>query len=98
MQTWYCSVSLRWKRTPGGGAFTSGARTRRPFPGGRARDVLVRHAGVHDRVLARRRRVELRAHRVERLRDLLRGVRPRALEQQVLDEVRDARPLIALVA
>ena len=20
MQTWYCSVSLRWKRTPGGGS------------------------------------------------------------------------------
>ena len=29
-QTWYCSVSLRWKRTPGGGVLTSGERTRRP--------------------------------------------------------------------
>ena len=26
-QTWYCSVSLRWKRRPGGGVRTSGRRT-----------------------------------------------------------------------
>ena len=30
-QTWYCSVSLRWKRRPGAGALTSGLRTRGPF-------------------------------------------------------------------
>src|SRR5919202_70111 len=30
-QKWYCSVSLRWNRRPGGGAFTSGRRTRGPF-------------------------------------------------------------------
>ena len=31
MHTWYCSVFLRWKRTPAGGVFTSGGRTRGPF-------------------------------------------------------------------
>src|ERR1051326_6077588 len=37
-QTLYCSVSLRVKRRPGGGAFTSGGRARggRPVAGGRA--------------------------------------------------------------
>src|SRR3954452_21215667 len=34
MHTWYCSVSLRAKRKPGGGAFTSGRRTRRVDAGG----------------------------------------------------------------
>ena len=37
-------------------------------------EVRVRHARVQHRVLARRRRVELAAEPVERLRDLLRGV------------------------
>jgi hypothetical protein len=35
-------------------------------------DVMVGDARVHDRVLARSRCVELGAHRIERLRDLLR--------------------------
>ena len=34
-QTWYCSVSFRWKRRPGAGASTSGRRTRGPCAGGR---------------------------------------------------------------
>ena len=58
----------------------------------RGREVLVRHARVDDRVLARRRRVQLAAEPVEDLGDLLRVVALRALEEQVLDEVRDARP------
>ena len=60
--------------------------------------VPVRHARVDDRVLARGGRVQLAAHPVEDLRDLLRVVRARALEEQVLDEVRDARLCLGLVA
>ncbi len=33
MQTWYCSVRLRWKRTLGRGGLTSGLRRRGPLPG-----------------------------------------------------------------
>ena len=33
MQTWYCSVRLRWKRTLGRGGRTSGLRRRGPLPG-----------------------------------------------------------------
>ena len=33
MQTWYCSVSLRWKRTLGRGGLTSGLRRRGPRAG-----------------------------------------------------------------
>ena len=54
-------------------------------------EPVVRNARVHDRVLARGSGVQLAAERVEDLRDLLRGVRRGALEEQVLDEVRDAR-------
>ena len=36
-QTWYCSVSFRWKRSPGGGCFTSGLRTDAPACGGSTR-------------------------------------------------------------
>ena len=61
-------------------------------------DVPVGHARVDDGVLARGRGVQLGAHRVERLGDLLRVVGARALEQQVLDEVRDAGAVVALVA
>ena len=61
-------------------------------------DVVVGDARVDDGVLARGRRVQLGAHRVERLGDLLRLEAPRALEQQVLDEVRDAGAVGALVA
>ena len=60
--------------------------------------VPVRDAGVDDRVLARGGCVQLAAHLVEDLRDLLRVVRPRALEEQVLDEVRNARLRLGLVA
>ena len=54
-------------------------------------EVLVGHAGVDDRVLARRRSVQLAAERVEGLGDLLRVEAVGALEQEVLDEVREAR-------
>src|SRR3954464_509249 len=34
MQTWYCSVSLRWKRRLGGGGLTSAGRTFGPLRAG----------------------------------------------------------------
>ena len=55
-------------------------------------DVAVGDARVDDRVLARGRGVQLAAEPVEDLGDLERAVAARALEEQVLDEVRDARP------
>ena len=61
-------------------------------------DMPVGYARVDDRVLARGRGVQLRAHRVERLGDLLRVVRARALEEKVLDEVGDAGAVGTLVA
>ena len=60
--------------------------------------VVIGDARVDDGVLPRGRGVQLGAHRVERLGDLLRVEAPRALEQQVLDEVRDAGAVGALVA
>ncbi len=61
-------------------------------------EMVVGHAGVDERVLARRSRIQLAAEPVEDLGDL-EGVEPlAALEQQVLDEVRDARLLRRLVA
>ena len=61
-------------------------------------DMAIGDAGEDDGVLARRRGVELGAHRVERLGDRLRVEAARALEEEVLDEVRDARTVVALVA
>ena len=61
-------------------------------------EVVVGDAGVDDGVLPGGRGVQLGSHRVEGLRDLLRLEPPRALEQHVLDEVRDARAVGALVA
>ena len=61
-------------------------------------DVVVGDTREDDGVLARGRGVELGAHRVERLRDRLRVEAARALEEQVLDEVGDARAVVALVA
>ena len=60
-------------------------------------EVVVGDSGIDDRVLARGGGVQLPAHRVEDLGDLLRVVALRALEEQVLDEVRDARALVPLV-
>ncbi len=57
----------------------------------------VRHARVEDGRLARGGGVQLAAHRVEQLGDLLRAVARRALEEQVLDEVRHARAGARLV-
>ncbi len=61
-------------------------------------EPVVGHACIDERRLARRRGVQLPAEAVEDLRDLLRGVRARALEEQVLDEVRDAGAGVGLVA
>ena len=61
-------------------------------------EVVVGDAHVDDRVLARGRRVQLAAERVEDLGDVLRGVRVGALEEQVLEEVRDPRLRRRLVA
>ena len=58
---------------------------------------VVRHTGVEEGRLARRRRVQLAAEPVEDLGDLLGGVCARALEEQVLDEVRHARTTVRLV-
>src|SRR5438093_164017 len=101
-QTWYCSVFFLAKTSPGGGAFTIGRLTRGPPAGGRcwlcARcSMRIRHARVDHRVLARGRCVQLAAQPVEDLGDLLRRVRARALEQEVFDEVRDARLRLGLV-
>ena len=64
----------------------------------RSLEPVVGHAGVDERRLARRGRVQLPAQAVEDLGDLLRGVRARPLEEQVLDEVRDAGARVGLVA
>jgi len=61
-------------------------------------EVGVGHARVDDGVLARGGRVQLAPEAVEDLRDLLGGVGARAFEEQVLDEVRDARAVVPLVA
>ena len=64
----------------------------------RQRQVLVQHAHVHDRRLARRVGVELGAQAIGHAGDLDLVEALAALEQQVLDEVRDAglrRPLVA---
>src|SRR2546423_1670483 len=95
-QRLYCSVSLRAKRSPGGGALTSGGGARGPFCGGPALPRPPAAGGSTGRAWARV-RVAPAAERVEDLRDLLRAVRARALEEQMLDEVRDAGPVDALV-
>ena len=58
---------------------------------------VVGDARVDDGRLPRRRGVQLSAELVEDLGDLLGGVARRALEQQVLDEVGDARARVRLV-
>ena len=61
-------------------------------------EAVVRDPGVDERRLARRGGVQLAAEAVEDLRDLLRRVCARALEEQVLDEVGDPGARIRLVA
>src|SRR5207248_2016792 len=60
--------------------------------------MVVRDPRVEDGVLARGGRVQLAAHLVEDLGDLDGAVAARALEEQVLDEVRDSGALRRLVA
>src|SRR5207253_10359413 len=64
----------------------------------RALEVLVEEARVDRRRLLAGPRVDLRAHAVEDLVDLRRAEAVRALEEQVLEEVRDAGFLDLLVA
>ena len=64
----------------------------------RALEPLVGDSRVDDGRLARRRRVQLSAELVEDLGDLLRGVTRRALEQEMLDEVRDTGARLGLVS
>src|SRR5262249_29431963 len=61
-------------------------------------ELVVGHARVDHGVLAGGRGVQLAAEPVEDLGDLLRAVARRALEEQVLDEVREARLGVGLVA
>ena len=61
-------------------------------------EVVVGDPRVDDGVLARGCGIQLAAEPVENLGDLLRRVAVCALEEQMLDEVRDARAVIALVA
>ena len=61
-------------------------------------EVVVGDARVDERVLARRRGVQLAAEAVEDLGDLERAEPLGALEEQVLDEVRDAGLARLLVA
>ncbi len=60
--------------------------------------MLIEHLDVVTRVLLGRKRVELAANRVDRLCDVFGTARRRALEQHVLDKVRDAALSIGLVA
>ena len=64
----------------------------------RGLEPVVRHPRVEQRRLPRGGGVQLSAEPVEDLCDLLRRVRAGALEEQVLDEVRDARARVRLVA
>ena len=64
----------------------------------RERHVLVEHLDVVAGVFLGGERVELAADRIDRLRNHLRRPRRRALEQHVLDEMRDAAFGIGLVA
>ena len=64
---------------------------------GRERQMLVEHLDVVAGVFLGRERVELPANRVDLLGDLLRGPIRRALEEHVLDEMRDAALGVALV-
>ena len=59
----------------------------------RHRQMLVEHLDVVAGVFLRRERVEVAAERVDLLRDVLGRAGRRALEEHVLDEVRDAAVL-----
>ena len=74
-----------------------GLKTMSAITSMRALEPDVRDARVDDGRLARGGGVQLAAELVEDLRDLLRRVARRALEEHVLDEVRDARARVRLV-
>ena len=61
------------------------------------RQVLVEHLDVVAGVFLRGEGVELPADRIDRLRDVLGGALLGAFEEHVLDEMRDAAALVALV-
>ena len=62
------------------------------------RRVAARHPAVVGRVLLRREGVDVAADTIDGARDVGRRARVGALEQQVLEEVADARQLSRLVA
>jgi len=59
--------------------------------------VLVQDLDVVAGVFLRGERVELAADRIDRLRNVLGAARVRALEEHVLDEVRDPAALVGFV-
>ena len=63
----------------------------------RERKVLIQHLHVVAGVFLRRERVELAADGIHGLRDVFGGARVGALEQHMLDEMRDAAVLLRLV-
>ena len=69
----------------------AGAKTMSLITSTAVDEMVVGDARIHQRVLARRRGVQLAAEAVEDLRDLECAVAARPLEEQMLDEVRDAR-------
>jgi hypothetical protein len=62
------------------------------------RQVLVENLDVVARVLLGGERVELAANGIDRLRDVFRRSRVRALEEHVLDEMRDSAAFVRFVA
>ena len=94
----YIAISSSTTSRSASSSAKAGAKTISPITSSATSSLLVGHARVDDGVLARGGGVQLAAEAVEGLGDLLRAVAGRALEEQVLDEVRDARLRVGLVA